>query len=693
MRLLIKSKIFLSLIILMHTTSIIASEIANSQFIQDPSQSLFINGRDIIGELFNEDNTLSYDAVLMFLEELENGDLEKVCTEEDLYKIDNFLAFLVKKGILPNMPEEDQASLEKDVQDLLFPSEGDIMYENTFYASDNYSIIPCIYNEQCKIIFCKGWCSKAWKKTKKFVKEHKKEIVIGTVIVVAAVAVVIASSAAATSVAAAGAAGAVAAGAAAETDSSSSSKDTSLSHEEQSTPSDQLTENITGDQALKIFDDQITDYQNIISENNLLSSESINLDPNYQDNERIIGSILAHESLNNIPPAFSYEGYDDMLIKGHGVIDNAFSTNQTSSYLDNNIYNSPDQNLKENLYYYQGQEALNKHSYDKAIEDFGKVLEVNPYNPDVYLDRAYTYFEMGDVDNSLKDYEAYNEQQAAPVDRSISFGDCIDFSAGVTTGVAKGAVGSTKQMLLFAANAITHPLDTSVGIYEGFSNLSKLAVSQEWKLLSQSLAPEVCDLVDEWNNLSMKDRGEKSGYIVGKYGADILMPTASAKAISQGVKGAKELAVIVKNLEKTERLMPLEALAGGSSEVFAETVYSWKIAEEVVPYSRGALVEGFNIKKLAEAGKVMDRAELTKAGRALAKHGGRKVTVFPKPKGPPSQINQQGQAILESILNNPGKTVIKHELPKFGNVIDIKIPGKYGVRYYQNGNLIGFLEP
>jgi len=180
--------------------------------------------------------------------------------------------------------------------------------------------------------------------------------------------------------------------------------------------------------------------------------------------------------------------------------------------------------------------------------------------------------------------------------KSISFGDCIDFSAGVTTGVAKGAVGSTKQMLLFAANAITHPLDTSVGIYEGFSNLSKLAVSQEWKLLSQSLAPEVCDLVDQWNNLSMKERGEKSGYIVGKYGADILMPTASAKAISQGVKGAKELAVIVKNLEKTERLMPLEALAGGSSEVFAETVYSWKIAEEAGVYPKQLLgrIESFS---------------------------------------------------------------------------------------------------
>jgi hypothetical protein len=48
---------------------------------------------------------------------------------------------------------------------------------------------------------------------------------------------------------------------------------------------------------------------------------------------------------------------------------------------------------------------------------------------------------------------------------------------------------------------------------------------------------------------------------------------------------------------------------------------------------------------------------------------------------------------LESILNNPKKTIITHNLPKFGEVIDIKIPGKYGVRYYKNGELIGFLEP
>jgi len=99
------------------------------------------------------------------------------------------------------------------------------------------------------------------------------------------------------------------------------------------------------------------------------------------------------------------------------------------------------------------------------------------------------------------------------------------------------------------------------------------------------------------------------------------------------------------------------------------------------------------LKNLANAGKVHDRGGLTKAGRALAKHGGRESSVFPKPMGTPMQINLQGQDILEQILNHPQKTITQQNLPKFGNVIDIKIPGKYGVRYYRNGEFIGFLEP
>ena len=60
------------------------------------------------------------------------------------------------------------------------------------------------------------------------------------------------------------------------------------------------------------------------------------------------------------------------------------------------------------------------------------------------------------------------------------------------------------------------------------------------------------------------------------------------------------------------------------------------------PSGPDAQASDFSIDRLLEAGKQLDRGGLTKAGRALSKHGGRIDSVFPKPVGTPEQINDQG---------------------------------------------------
>ena len=117
----------------------------------------------------------------------------------------------------------------------------------------------------------------------------------------------------------------------------------------------------------------------------------------------------------------------------------------------------------------------------------------------------------------------------------------------------------------------------------------------------------------------------------------------------------------------------------------------WSIA--ILPPPSGILKESLDLEKLADAGKVFDRAGLTKAGRALAKHGGREGSVFPKPIGNPEQINKQGQEILEKILNKPNKKIILGNYERYGDVIDIQVPNLGGVRYSKEGEFIGFLEP
>ena len=105
------------------------------------------------------------------------------------------------------------------------------------------------------------------------------------------------------------------------------------------------------------------------------------------------------------------------------------------------------------------------------------------------------------------------------------------------------------------------------------------------------------------------------------------------------------------------------------------------------------IVDEAYFSRLSEAGKELDRAGLTKAGRALAKHGGRLESVFPEPVGNPAQINEHGQQILDSILNHPERQVIPDAPKRFGAIVDIYAPDIGGVRYTAEGELIGFLEP
>ena len=102
----------------------------------------------------------------------------------------------------------------------------------------------------------------------------------------------------------------------------------------------------------------------------------------------------------------------------------------------------------------------------------------------------------------------------------------------------------------------------------------------------------------------------------------------------------------------------------------------------------------FSTNKLAETGKAIDRAGFTKAGRGLMKHGYREGRAFPKPTGNPAQVNEQGQKVLESLLNHPEKIVYERPHPDFGKVIEVAVPGKGGARFTADGKeMIGFLEP
>ncbi len=95
-----------------------------------------------------------------------------------------------------------------------------------------------------------------------------------------------------------------------------------------------------------------------------------------------------------------------------------------------------------------------------------------------------------------------------------------------------------------------------------------------------------------------------------------------------------------------------------------------------------------DFKQLSEAGKILDRRGYTRAGRSLAKHGGRRPTLFPKAYGNPAQINKQGQLLLEEILNDPNRIILKNDV----GGIEIYASNGRGAYYREDGTFRGFIE-
>ena len=507
----------------------------------------------IVLQKLNEQHTesiLSYDEIMQLLDELESGELEKRCSFEDLEKIDHFLAFLAKEGILPNESEED---LSDDVEELL---NADNPYKYVFSLGDSsYMVVPAIANEYGEMILCKSWLGKKWKKTKKFAKKHKKAIIIGAAIIVAAavvtVAIVAASSATATVASAAGAAGSAAA----------SGSDKSHKHEEESAPValNETPPAVVAEAPLlkEAMDEQIFSFkENIVNEQFFQPSNPvIQQDLSWEENGRMLGALFAHDSLKKTEQQNTGVHYPFPIPRefdlGHLEIDRKFTTDYTSLYTS-----EKEADFTTLSYQVRGERALEHGYLTQAVHDLGKAIELNPTNPLPYLERGFAHFGLGQYDSCLEDYHTYASQTPKA---SLSI---PEFSLGFAKALPKGIYDSGKGLFFFLSDLVMHPIHTAEQMWSTFTLLSKLVRSEKWNILGETLAPEAYQLVKEWDALPSDTRGELAGYVFGKYGSDILIPAALTKAISKSMKGAQELNIVYKRLQTSEKTLLIESVAG-----------------------------------------------------------------------------------------------------------------------------------
>ncbi len=531
----------------------------------------------------------SYDEILRLLDELESGELEKKCTsEQQIENLAHFVALLAKEGVLPdNSPES--LSLDDDIEELL--NGEDNLYEDALSfvtpGEYRYMIIPAVLYGNGEVVLCKSWVQKQWKHVKKFAKKHKKTLIIGAAVVVAAVAVAAASSAAATGAAGAATGGASAAGAAgvaaaaAASDSESDKKNQNgVSSSTLSIPTDIPPGMAATQEAPTLWsalNDRAYSFKENIAQNQFFqptNSSLHNQGLSWEENARVLGSLFAHDSYNNLQnqipyyPSLAREvedinskytfpipgGYQGPSI-AHPEIDRKFSTDYTS------LYSNPGQEVDFNTLSHQvrGERALSLGYYNQAVKDLGKAIEANPTNPIPYLEIGIAHFGLGQYDRSLEDYKHFTSQFQTQKPNPLSVSE---FSLGFAKGLQKGVYESGKGLFLFMGDFVKHPIQTSGQIVNSVSTLVDLVHKDEWGVVAEALFPEVYQLVIQWDTLPSDKRGNLAGYAVGKYGADILVPGAIAKVASRSVKSAQELAAICKNLQIAQETLILETASG-----------------------------------------------------------------------------------------------------------------------------------
>jgi hypothetical protein len=248
---------------------------------------------------------LNYEDILSLVDAIEREEVDSRCSPEDLEKIAEFVAMLAREGTSSDDPV-NAGILQQDVYTLL----NEVKNTPPFFAYDHeasYRIDPAIYFNYADVHLCKkrSWFSEKCHSIGKFVRKHKKAIIIGAVVVVAAVVVTVAvvslvgASAVSTAAVAAGTAAAAASG------SNSNAPPQNLNSE---TNAPEVADVI--DQMASFTDSSMVSQ--IVQEKttNLKATLLQELDPNLPNNSNQVTEISLTEKARNLGSRVIHETLD-----------------------------------------------------------------------------------------------------------------------------------------------------------------------------------------------------------------------------------------------------------------------------------------------------------------------------------------------------------------------------------------------
>lgn len=202
--------------------------------------------------------------------------------------------------------------------------------------------------------------------------------------------------------------------------------------------------------------------------------------------------------------------------------------------------------------------------YPEAIKSLTQAIQADNGNKNAYIERAFAYFETGRLGLALQDYESAKELTIrSPSSNGTVFlvadpsylqekaarafyvpEKKFDFSTGLVRGTIEGATVSTVEFIpstLSCCRGILHglwafalsPSEASQDMIDAAYAVGAYFYANSAEECLACVVPEIRELSQIWHEISDYVRGQKIGYIIGKYGVDIFVPIGIIKGVKK----------------------------------------------------------------------------------------------------------------------------------------------------------------
>ena len=215
--------------------------------------------------------------------------------------------------------------------------------------------------------------------------------------------------------------------------------------------------------------------------------------------------------------------------------------------------------------------------YKEAIQVLTQAIQLNPSNRNTYIERAMAYFETNQLPLALKDYESAKKLTIVPPFKPGSHKAMMmmaavyipenktEFSKGLVSGTVDGAKVSAVEFIpsIFSCCRgilnglwafVCSPIEVSQEMVNTAYAIGEFISSHNTEECFQCVVPELKELSLSWDKFNDHSRGQKIGFIIGKYGVDIFAPAGALKGMNK-----------VRALKRANTMCTLESCAASQT--------------------------------------------------------------------------------------------------------------------------------